>query len=65
MTAPDPVEKIEALVAELRTAAAALAAAPTLDDALATRLELALHALHDCIDILEPLADGGDLIDDE
>ena len=65
MSAADRINHIESLAGELRTAAAQLAAEPALDEALATRLENALHALHDSLDILEPLADGGDLIDDE
>ncbi|GAC1596874.1 MAG: hypothetical protein NVS3B28_28540 [Candidatus Velthaea sp.] len=65
MSAGDRINRIEPLAAELRTSAAQLAAEPELDEALTTRLGNALHALHDSLDILEPLADGGDLIDDE
>ncbi|GAC1414617.1 MAG: hypothetical protein NVSMB64_24850 [Candidatus Velthaea sp.] len=65
MSAEDRIVRIETLAADLRTAAAQLAAEPEIDDALATRLGNALQALHDSLDILEPLGDGGELIDDE
>ena len=65
MDAEERITRIGELAVELRTAAAQLAADPDVDDADATRIGSALHALHDALDILEPLADGGDVIDDE